>query len=395
MSAQIGHRNEGMKDMIQRAPTLLLAGLLLGIGHAFAAHGESDRQIRGLIHDLIEVRGEMQQRVAEILKTYPDAEFDLLYSTADLTSAEGVAAARARLGQYAAKVGALHELGSDYRLSRERRMLDSHLDEPLLTRLRDAFAANQTSVARGQDLWMEVQQGIIAATVQMLDFGERNLGSIKLDHGRPAFARIELHTEFESLQAEFDAAGKRTLESTPNTLPGEDPILNLLKAELRHCRGCVADSPSFSGMAWVSLEGEFRKPRDGDEFPAAAWGRVVQLERNGDFSILQCLLLRGRDWVTISVGDPHTAFLGEWREDHQGYVAEYVKVDETIRVLDSTLAPFERRYSDRISMEGDSLVVGSERFMRMPAFPQPQYDDWISGLRSAFAGRVQHLLDEQ
>jgi len=46
-------------------------------------------------------------------------------------------------------------------------------------------------------------------------------------------------------------------------------------------------------------------------------------------------------------------------------------------------------------MEGDSLVVGSERFMRMPAFPQPQYDDWISGLRSAFAGRVQHLLDEQ
>ena len=34
-------------------------------------------------------------------------------------------------------------------------------------------------------------------------------------------------------------------------------------------------------------------------------------------------------------------------------------------------------------------------FMRMPAFPQPQYDDWISGLRSAFAGRVQHLLDEQ
>jgi len=151
--------------MIQRAPTLLLAGLLLGIGHAFAAHGASDRQIRGLIHDLIEVRGEMQQRVAEILKTYPDAEFDLLYSTADLTSAEGVAAARARLGQYAAKVGALHELGSDYRLSRERRMLDSHLDEPLLTRLRDAFAANQTSVARGQDLWMEVQQGIIAATV--------------------------------------------------------------------------------------------------------------------------------------------------------------------------------------------------------------------------------------
>jgi hypothetical protein len=381
--------------MIQRALPVILVGFLLSAGHAFAMQGESDRQIRAVIHDLIAVRGEMQQRLDEILKTYPDAEFDLLYSTGDLTSEEGIANARARLEQYVAKVGALHELGSDYRLSRERRMLDSDLDEPLLTRLRDAFAANETSVAREQDLWMEVQQSIIAATVRMLNFGERNLGEIKLDHGRPAFARIELHTEFESLQAEFEAAGKRTLESAPNTLPGEDRILNLLKAELTRCSGCVADSPSFSGMAWVRLEGDFRSPHDGDEFPATAWAHVVQLERNGDFSILQCLLLKGHDRITISVGDPHTTFLGEWRENPQGYVAEYVKVDEKIRVLDSTLAPFGRRYSDRVSMDGDSLMVGSERFMRMPAFPQPQYDDWITRARSAFAGKVQRLLDDQ
>jgi hypothetical protein len=359
--------------MFRGTPTVLLLVLLLWPGHAVAAPETQDAQIRALIHQLVAVRGEMQDRLEAIYASGNDTDFDSLYFAADLKSEQGIAKSRARLGQSAIWLEAFSEVGADYRRAREEVIRNARLDEPLRTKLLEAFVTDQVSVARGQELWMEVQRGILTAAADILDFAESHLGTLDLDSA-----------EFRALEDRSEAAGKRTRQAPASTLPDVDPLVDLLKAQLDSCRGCAAEAPSFAGMAWVSFE---------SEDPAGRFARIVQLDRNGDFSMLDCLLTKGRDGFAISSGDPHRTYLGEWREDRQGYVAEYVKVDEKVPAVDATLAPLAQRSSVRVSIDGNGLLVGSERFTHMPEIPQQQYDAWMRGYRNHLGGKAQRALE--
>jgi hypothetical protein len=359
--------------MFKVAPIVLLLALLFGPGHADAAPEAQDARIRALIRELVAIRAELQDRIDAIHASGNDTDFDSLYFAADLKSAQGIEKSRARLGQAAIWLEAFSEIGVDYRRTREEVIRNARLEEPLRTRLHEAFVADQVSVARGQELWMEVQRGILTAAADILDFAESHLGALDLDSA-----------EFRALEDRSEAAGKRTRQAPASTLPDEDPLVDLLKAQLESCRGCAADTPSFAGMAWVSFEGED---------PAGRFARIVQLDRNGDFSMLDCLLMKGRDGFAISSGDSHQTYLGEWRKDGQGYVAEYVKVDEKVPAVEPTLAPLAQRSSVRISIDGNGLLVGSERFTRRPEIPQQQYDDWMRGYRNHLGGKAQRALE--
>jgi hypothetical protein len=171
----------------------------------------------------------------------------------------------------------------------------------------------------------------------------------------------------------------------------------LLLIVLVACRGGdehrADDAGALTGDLWVHLDDEWQRPPKESGLIGFVPARVLRFDADGTLSLISCALLRTERETFISPGDGLAFYFGRWHATDGRYVAEYVKVWETVHASTTGL-PFERKLAASLALDDGALLFDGVRFERKDAPSMDSYNEFRDAERREYANEIEKFLNE-
>jgi hypothetical protein len=97
----------------------------------------------------------------------------------------------------------------------------------------------------------------------------------------------------------------------------------------------------MTGKIWMHLDGNWVKSPVDPDAPQtrSAPARLFRLLNDGEFSLIECWLDEGKNRLSISPGDPHRIFVGNWTNDDGRVLVTYRLMFTLVEPVDGEQIP--------------------------------------------------------
>ena len=141
---------------------------------------DQHERLRHLLAESRTIEITLRNRIQHLEDTYGSVEITNLYQAIDLSTIDGIHAARKRVDDCSAKYEEFALAQEQHWANLAAMVKSNDLDEPQASGLRASFAADQAEEFANYRAWFTAARADIAAVAHLLDIAERHLG-----HGSP------------------------------------------------------------------------------------------------------------------------------------------------------------------------------------------------------------------
>jgi len=148
-----------------------------------------------------------------------------------------------------------------------------------------------------------------------------------------------------------------------------------------------------AGSLWLQLESEWEPAEPQTGFTAAASARLLRFYPDGRMAMLACLLLRSSEGTSISRGDGLVFYFGTWRSAGRDYVADYVKVRETVN-WSKDGPPYSRKQTARVHRSASALNFDGQAFAPASVSTAKDFESVTHGIEDYEAVRIKEFFEQ-
>ena len=125
-------------------------------------------------------------------------------------------------------------------------------------------------------------------------------------------------------------------------------------------------------------------PKEAEVDESTASATLIELDPNGAFAEVSCLLRKANDEMGISRGDGYTLSIGKWLQASQTVQVRYRLVYQTVEPVGGGKYPGPEKQAE-ITVKAGVLTFDGKRFERSPSLETDVREVvlWVKGVQQA------------